>query len=58
MLIFIGQILFTLSLAYLGWLWFEAKVIRPTRAAAAKARKTAARVRHPRKNRARSRARA
>lgn len=58
MLIFIGQILFTISLAYLGWLWFEAKVIRPTRAAAAKAKRAATKVRHPRKSSKARRARA
>jgi hypothetical protein len=58
MLIFIGQILFTLSLAYLGWLWFEARVIRPTKAATAKAKRAASKVRHPRKTSKARRARA
>lgn len=68
MMFTLGQLLFILSLGWCGWLWLEAKVLRPTKAATAQARtkvakaKAKAKVAHPRSRKrttpARRRARA
>lgn len=66
MMFTLGQLLFILSLGWCGWLWLEAKVLRPTKAATAQARtkvaKAQAKVAHPRSRKrttpARRRARA
>lgn len=55
----IGQLLFVAALVWFGWLWLEARVIRPAKAAADQARtKVAKTVNRKRTTPARRRARA